>query len=65
MLVLERKAGQTLVIGPENAPIAVVKVCGVREGKHVIVGVEAPRHVKVLRGEIVEPAKTTEKNAHA
>lgn len=48
MLVLVRKAGQTLKIGN-----AVVQILSVR-GKEIRIGIEAPKDVKVLRGEVAE-----------
>ena len=48
MLVLGRQAGETIVIGD-----TVVTILSVRPGR-VSVGVEAPREVKVLRGELVD-----------
>lgn len=47
MLVLSRKVGQEIVIG-ENVRITVTKVSGNR----VTLGVEAPDHVRILRGEL-------------
>lgn len=51
MLILERKAGQTVVI---NGP-AVVTVRSIR-GKRVSLGFEAPRDVTISRGELVDPS---------
>lgn len=47
MLVLARKPGTTIVIN-EEIVITIVKV----EDNRVTVGVEAPREVKILRGEL-------------
>ena len=47
MLVLSRKAGEQIVIG-DNISITVSRISGNR----VSIGVEAPGHVKVLRGEL-------------
>lgn len=47
MLVLARKPGTTIVIN-EEIVVTIVKV----EGNRVTVGIEAPRNVKVLRGEL-------------
>ena len=48
MLVLTRKSMETIVIGD-----TVVTILNARNGR-VSVGVEAPRDVKVLRGELVD-----------
>lgn len=47
MLVLSRKVGQEILIG-DNVRITVTKVSGNR----VTLGVEAPEHVRILRGEL-------------
>jgi carbon storage regulator len=47
MLVLSRKEGEKLVVG-ENITIVVSKISGNR----VTIGIEAPRDVKVVRGEL-------------
>ncbi len=53
MLVLSRKVGQEIVIG-DNVRITVTKVSGNR----VTLGVQAPDHVRILRGEL-EPIATS------
>lgn len=47
MLVLSRKASEEIVIG-ENIRVIVQKVCGNR----ITIAVDAPREVKVRRGEL-------------
>ncbi len=47
MLVLSRKAGQKLQIG-DNVTITILEV----HGNTVRVGIEAPRDIRVLRGEL-------------
>jgi carbon storage regulator len=47
MLVLSRKEGEKLVVG-ENITIVISKISGNR----VTIGIEAPRDVKVVRGEL-------------
>jgi carbon storage regulator len=47
MLVLSRKAGETLFIG-DDVKITISRIAGNR----VTVGVEAPRHMKIVRGEL-------------
>ncbi len=55
MLVLSRKEGEKLVIG-ENITIVVSKISGNR----VTLGIEAPRDVKVVRGELDRELKPSE-----
>jgi carbon storage regulator len=49
MLVLTRRPGQALRVGP-NVEVKVVRV----EGDRVVLGIVAPRHVAVVRSELVE-----------
>lgn len=49
MLVLTRKQGETIRIG-DDVTITVVRT----KGKAVRIGIEAPKHVPVLRGEIAK-----------
>ena len=49
MLVLTRKPGERLVIG-DNIVITVVEV----KGDNIRLGIDAPREVKVYRGEIYD-----------
>lgn len=49
MLVLTRRPGQSIRIGA-NVEIRVVRV----EGDRVVLGIAAPRHVAVVRAELVE-----------
>lgn len=59
MLVLTRKAGEELLIG-EDIVITVLEV----RGDGVKIGIDAPRHVKVSRREIVlQVADTNQKAA--
>jgi carbon storage regulator CsrA len=55
MLTLSRKAGESLIIDPDGLNIR-VKFQGMRNGEGRI-GIEAPKHVLVLREELLEPAK--------
>lgn len=56
MLVLSRKVGQQIQVGPD-VTIEVRKVCGNR----VSLGIRAPGDVRILRGELKEmPDGTTE-----
>ena len=51
MLVLTRKAAETIQIGND----IVIKVISCGRGR-VKIGVEAPGNVRVVRGELMEPA---------
>ncbi len=52
MLVLSRRAGQTIQIGPDIA-ITVIRI----EGDRAVIGVAAPRSVGVLRAELVDDVR--------
>jgi carbon storage regulator len=54
MLVLSRKVGERIVIG-DNITLVISKVSGNR----VTIGIEAPRDVKVVRGELEEEGAST------
>ena len=58
MLVLTRKPGEDLVIA-ENIHVRIMSV----SGKHVRIGIEAPKDVTVFRGEVIE--KIAEENRRA
>ena len=58
MLVLTRKQGDTIQIGDS----IVVKVISTGRGK-VKLGIEAPDHIRVLRGELAETMKSREIDA--
>lgn len=49
MLVLSRKAGEKLVIGDD-----IVLTINRISGNRVAIGIEAPRDVRIVRGELVE-----------
>lgn len=49
MLVLSRKEGEIILIG-DNIKITITRI----RGDRVRVGIEAPREVTVLRGELAE-----------
>jgi carbon storage regulator len=49
MLVLTRRANQALRVG-SNVEVRVVRI----EGDRVVLGIVAPRHVAVVRSELVE-----------
>ena len=52
MLVLSRKVGQTILVG-ENISIHVLQV----SGGSIRLGIEAPRDIRILRGELELPAE--------
>jgi carbon storage regulator len=49
MLVLTRRVGQSIRIGP-GIDVRVVRI----EGDRVVLGIAAPRHVAVVRSELIE-----------
>jgi carbon storage regulator len=49
MLVLTRRPGQAIRVGP-NVEVRVVRI----EGDRVVLGIAAPRHVAVVRSELIE-----------
>jgi len=54
MLVLSRKANQTILVG-QDIEITVVSV----KGGQVRIGIRAPQHVAVLRGELLEEVRSS------
>lgn len=48
MLVLTRRPGQSILVG-EEIEVVVVRV----EGDRVVLGIEAPREVRVVRAELL------------
>ena len=56
MLVLTRKADEQIMIG-DDITVTVVRV----RGNKVRIGIEAPRHVRVMRGEL--PSHSVETRA--
>lgn len=55
MLVLTRKSGDTIQIGDS----IVIKVISISRGK-VRLGIDAPAHIRVLRGELAETLASKE-----
>ena len=53
MLVLSRKTKETILIGKE-VTIEVIRI----QGNLVRLGITAPQHIKVLRGELAENSET-------
>ena len=60
MLVLTRKPRQQIMIG-DNIIINVVEV----QGEDVLIAIEAPREIKIYRGEIYRAIQEENKNAAA
>ncbi len=60
MLVLSRKEGEKLVIG-DNVVITVNRIAGNR----VAIGIEAPREVAIVRGELAPPVSKSAKSEDA
>ena len=58
MLVLGRKLGQTILIGPD-IQVTVLEM----DGNEVKLGIEAPRSVSILRLEIIEQVKAENRRA--
>ena len=53
MLVLSRKVGEVLTIG-ENIKVYVTQI----KGDRVRIGIDAPKEVRILRGELEEKEET-------
>lgn len=58
MLVLTRKPGERIVIG-DNIVLTVVEA----KGDNIRIGIEAPREVKIFRGEIFEAIASENRQA--
>lgn len=63
MLMLGRREGQTILIGPPTDPIAVVKVVEIDSGNTVRLGVEARSEVEINRPEWLERKRREEEAA--
>jgi len=53
MLVLTRRAGESIIIG-DNIEISVIEV----QGDRAKIGITAPRNISVLRKELVDEVKS-------
>jgi len=53
MLVLTRRPGQSIVVG-ESIELVVVRI----EGDRVVLGIEAPREVRVVRSELLRAVES-------
>lgn len=60
MLVLKRKAGESLVIA-DNIEIKIIEVVDGR----VKIGIEAPKSISVMRKEVIEEISSENKEASA
>ena len=50
MLILSRKLGESIVIGDD----VVIRIVELRRSR-IRIGIEAPDHVRIRRGELLEP----------
>ena len=58
MLVLSRKAGQSILIG-HNIEVKIIEV----QGDQVRIGINAPRNVTILRKELMDEVKRVNREA--
>lgn len=54
MLILTRKKGERIIIEYPNADVVVIEFQKVKSSGSVI-GTDAPKHIEVLRSELVKP----------
>ena len=59
MLVLDRKLGEKIHVGKD----IVITLCRLRPG-HARIGVQAPRDVEIMRGELVDRQETDQRHHH-
>lgn len=59
MLVLRRKAGESLVIG-DGIRLTMIGI----EGEQVKIGIEAPRHIAIHREEVFNMIQNENRKAH-
>lgn len=52
-LVLSRKQGESIVIGPPENPIATVYIQCIEKGR-VKLAIDAPKEVRILREELID-----------
>jgi carbon storage regulator len=60
MLVLTRRPGQSIIVG-DGIELVVVRV----EGDRVVLGIEAPREVRVVRSELLRAVETENRASKA
>jgi carbon storage regulator len=58
MLVLTRRPGQSIRIGP-GVEVRVIRI----EGDRVLLGIDAPRHIAVVRSELVDQVSSEVREA--
>lgn len=58
MLVLSRKAGQSILIG-HNIEVKIIEV----QGEQVRIGINAPRDVNILRKELMDEVRRVNREA--
>ncbi len=56
MLVLTRRPGQSIMVG-DNVELVVVRI----EGDRVVLGIDAPREVRVVRAELLRDVEAENK----
>lgn len=61
MLVLNRKVGEVIVIGPSTVPVKVILV--ENNGRYSRIGVDAPKDVRVDRKEVWERRQREQQHA--
>ena len=60
MLVLTRRPGQSIMVG-DNVELVVVRI----EGDRVVLGIDAPREVRVVRAELLRDVEAEVQAASA
>jgi carbon storage regulator len=60
MLVLTRRPGQSILVG-DGVELVIVRI----EGDRVVLGIEAPREVRVVRAELLHDVETEVAQASA
>jgi carbon storage regulator len=58
MLVISRKSGETLMIG-DSVSVTVLSV----SGDKVAIGIDAPREITILRGELIETIESNRESS--
>lgn len=58
MLVLKRKAGESIIVA-DNIEIKIIEV---EEGR-IKIGIDAPKEVSIIRKEVLDETKSENKNA--
>lgn len=59
MLVLSRRNEETIVITDENGLNIVIQVLNIRY-RDVKIGIDAPRDIKIMRGELLDKSRKLE-----